>query len=116
MARKTTTLQPAVVPLAIRRNRPEKPEIQPTVLEERQKLIGMFNDAAFQKAWHNAEMCKPTLFPEGLDGEHGGQIANNRLHQLQGWEMHKIALLRQVDDPKIPHVPLAETYPDPTKT
>lgn len=71
-------------------------------LDERTALRAMFTSAAFKKALHNARLSKPSEFagPAALNSALGSIIANNRLHQMQGWRMFEIALGKQVEDPK----------------
>lgn len=84
----------------------------PLVFEERNRLREIFADPVFRKAWNNALACRPSSFPAGLDSALGPQIGNNRLHQLQGWEMFRLALLREQHErvPKTPFV--SDNYPD----
>ena len=99
------------MPLKLKQHKPAKPEVIPLLNDERVKLTALLDDPTFVRAWNNAEMFKPSAFPGGLDTALGSVIASNRLSQLQGWEMFKTALLRQVEDPKLAKTPLQETYP-----
>jgi hypothetical protein len=99
------------MPLKIKQHKPAKSEVVSLLNEERVKLTALLNDPVFVKAWNNAEMFKPSAFPGGLDTALGSVIASNRLSQLQGWEMFKAALLRQVEEPKQAKASLQETYP-----
>jgi hypothetical protein len=71
-------------------------------LEERQKLRQIIVDPVFTKALRNAHAKKPSTGPSGtgVSGttEHSMLIANNRLHQLQGWEMFEAALFAQAEE------------------
>lgn len=86
--------------------------VVPLVFEQRLKLSAIFADPVFRQAWNNAMASRPALFPVGLGAEHGPQIGNNRLHQLQGWEMFKVALLREAQERLPPRPKIADTYPD----
>jgi len=82
---------------------------------EREKLRGIISDPVFQKAIRNAHAKKPSVNPTGTGMAPTAQcelIANNRLHQLQGWEMLEAALFAQAEEvaPRA-FVPLKETYP-----
>lgn len=90
------------------KNRP----MRPLVLDERIRLQQIFDDPVFRQAWSNAQAVKPSVVPMGLDSALGPQIGNNRLHQLQGWEMFKVALLRQTQEPRLPVPKITDTYPD----
>lgn len=89
-------------------NRP----MRPLVLDERTRLQQIFDDKVFRQAWANAHAVRPSVIPMGLDSALGLQIGNNRLHQLQGWEMFKVALLRQTQEPRLPVPKITDTYPD----
>jgi hypothetical protein len=74
----------------------------------------MISDPVFQKVIRNAHSKKPKTAPEGtgVAGKENCQlIANNRLHQLQGWEMFEAALFAQAEEvvPRV-HTTLKETY------
>jgi hypothetical protein len=112
MPRKTTTTPTPKPDLELKKPTDNIPAFRQLEYPERQKLLGMLNDPVFIQAWQNAEGSKPNAFPAGTDGELGGVIANNRLHQIQGWEMFKAALLKQVIDPRPPREQPKETYPD----
>jgi len=72
----------------------------PLTLEERTALRTFFASTAFRRAYHNIKLQEPSCLPPGdLSGPAGGAIANNRLHQQQGWKMFEAALLRQCSDP-----------------
>lgn len=80
----------------------------PLSLEERAALRAFFNSALWKKVWANAMAGAPPSTPTGLDGPMGGVIANNRLHQMQGWELLKAALASQVEE----RIPRASRPPD----
>lgn len=87
----------------------------PLTLPERIRLREIINDPVFNKVIRNAHCKKPTTGPEGV-GIHVKTdsllIANNRLHQLQGWEMFEAALFSQAEE-KVQRTitSLVETYP-----
>jgi hypothetical protein len=88
----------------------------PLVLEERERLRVLFSDPVFQKALRNAHARMPDKNPPGIGvvpTEHALLIANNRLHELRGWEMFQGALFMQAEE-KVPRVQktLIETYPN----
>ncbi len=99
---------------------PKISRIIPLVLEERARLIALLNDPIMQKALANAALVKP---PSSFAGS-GVQVsavpsaelamlmANNRLHQIQGWETFETALFAQTLDPKSPRAQVEENYPD----
>jgi hypothetical protein len=111
MPRRTTTKKPAT---KITDSKPTDsiPAFRQLELPEREKLSKLLNDPVFIQAWKNAECKRPSAFPGKTDTELGGVIATNRLHQIQGWEMFKAALLIQLLDPKIKPTKLVESYPD----
>jgi hypothetical protein len=80
--------------------------------EERGELRNIFTSAIWKKAYSNAKLMSPHLFPQGMDTALGVQIGNNRLHQLQGWELLRMALIKQTMVPAAKRMPLQETYPD----
>jgi hypothetical protein len=87
----------------------------PLDIKEREKLRGIISDPVFQKAIRNAHAKKPSVNPTGTGisaNPQCEQIANNRLHQLQGWEMLEAAIFAQAEEaaPRT-FVPLKETYP-----
>lgn len=100
-------------PLEILKSKAALPVLEQLVLEERVALAALLNNTAFQKAWNNAMLCRPSLYPEGLNTALGGTVASNRLHELRGWELFKAALIRQAQDPKLDRRTPEETYPDP---
>lgn len=92
--------------------KPEKPSLHRFTPEQRAELSRLLNHPLFVIAWGNAEMARPSLFPRGLNDANGERLGNNTLHTLQGWEMHKIALLHQTDEPRPQQQRIEETYPD----
>lgn len=94
----------------------EETETKPLVplsMAQRARLVEILTDPVFKQAWNNALTYRPSVVPAGLDSALGPQIGNNRLHQLQGWEMFRVALLRQQLEPKLPAPRITqEQYPD----
>lgn len=94
---------------------PAEPVFMPLLMEERNRLNEIFRDPVFIKAWRNLRVYKPGAFPANastLAGPSGLQIAANRLHQIQGWEMFVVALLNQAKEPVVKkNTPLQE-YPN----
>lgn len=85
---------------------------EPLNLDERKALRELFASALWKKVWKNAQLGAPSCLLLGLDGALGGVIANNRIHQMQGWELFKAALAKQVMDP-VPRAPRpVDNYPD----
>lgn len=81
-------------------------------LEERSALRVIFKTPAFVKAWNNAKLAKPGVFIGGLNEKRGKKIANNRLHEIRGWEMFEAALQRQILDPVLKKPAAPDDYPD----
>ena len=77
---------------------PVLPVYTPLIMEERDRLTVILSDPVFIKAWRNAEAYRPSLFP-GDPEKHEGQFGDNRaakqLARVQGWELHKAALIKQ---------------------
>lgn len=85
------------------------------VMEERNRLKEIFKDPAFVKAWRNLRAVKPGVFMANattLAGPTGAQLANNRLHEIRGWEMFSAALINQCKEPVVKRKPVTEDYPD----
>lgn len=88
--------------------------------EERTKLAALLNSDVFQKAFGFSSQFKPSVFFSGAgttiaemkDAPTAMLMANNRLHEIRGWEMFSAALFAQVEDPKPKLSPTLETYPD----
>lgn len=81
-------------------------------LEDRIALRAQFASSAFKKALHNARLQKPGAFTPGLNGPLGATIANNKLHEIRGWEMFEAALAVQIADPALPKAKIVDDYPD----
>jgi hypothetical protein len=84
----------------------------PLTLEDRIALRAAFTSSWFKKALHNARLCKPGANVRELNTALGSVIANNRLHEIRGWEMFEAALALQVADPALPKVKIVDDYPD----
>ncbi len=85
----------------------------PLSLEERQQLRAFFASPLWHKVWRNAltQAPSPTV-PDG-NPQFTSILATNRLHQIQGWNHFRNALLAQIED-KIPRPPRPpENYPNP---
>jgi hypothetical protein len=91
-------------------------------LKERQSLLAMLNSDVMQKALGNAQAMKPGVFFAGAGTQAGSVkdaamatlLANNRLHEIRGWESFEAALFAQCEDPKPARSKLDETFPDET--
>lgn len=81
-------------------------------LEERTALRAVFATPAYVKAWNNAQHAKPGAFPVELNSALGAVIANNRLHEIRGWEMCVAALHREIIDPVLKKPTAPDNYPD----
>lgn len=90
--------------------------VAPLVLSERERLRQIFADPVFQKALRNAHACMPNKNPVGIGvapGKKSLLIANNRLHELRGWEMFEGALFMQAEEKVAREFkPLVETFPN----
>lgn len=78
--------------------RPEVPTYAPLQMEERDELAAILRNPVFIKAWMNVECSRPSAFPRmdaKFEGEHGAYHAASALYRIQGWELHKAALIRQ---------------------
>ncbi len=74
----------------------------PLNLEERKALRSILLSDVFKKALQNAFAKKPSVHVQGtgvfkLD-PNSSVLANNRLHQIQGWEMFEAALFMQAEE------------------
>ena len=112
MPKKPRKTKSPKVAVTLHAAKPEKPSLHRFTPEQRAELSRLFNHPLFQVAWNNAEMARPSLFPRGLNDQNGERLGNNTLHTLQGWEMHKIALLHQLDEPRPPTQRHEETFPE----
>lgn len=78
----------------------EKPGVPiyiPLVMEEREELAAILNKPVFIRAWNNAEIHRPPVFLTMADqeGRKGDNRAAKALCRIQGWELHKAALIKQ---------------------
>lgn len=89
------------------------PQVLPLSFEEREELKSLLAKPVMRKAWANAEVMKPSPFVDAreLNGALGGRCANNRLHQIQGWELFKAAIVKQTIDPRPRPQPVRDEYP-----
>lgn len=83
-------------------------------MEERDELTKIFANPVFVKAWRNLRAVKPGVFisQSALASPAGPQMANNRFHEIRGWEMFAAALLKQAKEPEVKRTPAKEEYPD----
>ena len=115
---KKTKLPNARVATALIEERPAFPKITKLVMEERDRLIEILNDPVFIKAWNNAEAQKPSVFPLGseqFEGQFGDNRAAHALHRIQGWELHKAALIKQTLETVPAKKANPEEYPEAGK-
>lgn len=81
---------------------------------EREWLKSTIQHPIFQRVLDNVYAKKPpTNAPKTGCFQPDQLSANNRLHQIQGWEMYEAALFSQaepINQVKQQHIP--ETYPD----
>lgn len=115
MTKKASASKAEVAPL------PEEPlrdSVTPLSLDERVALRAIFKNPVFVRAWKNAQCLRPSCLIAAesadmtLNGPHGREIANNRLHEMRGWEMATAALLKQCNDPVLRAPVSTETYSD----
>ncbi len=86
----------------------------PLSLEERQAFRTAIKLPAFQKALRNIRLEKPGVFigKAELNSSLGSISANNRLHEIRGWEMFEAALGKQGLDPVLTPPKAKEKYQD----
>lgn len=93
-----------------------EPFFPPTYVEytpqERGELRSFFEGPLWKKTLANVRTYRPPIFPLGLDGPLGNQIASNCLHRRQGWDMFEVALARPILPPIEKKKALNETYPN----
>ncbi len=89
--------------------------IRPLSFEERSVLRLALKSTAFQQALRNIRNEKPSVFAPSLNDERGAQFANNRIHQIQGWEMFEVALGKQALDPQLIAPRPKENFMDESK-
>jgi hypothetical protein len=108
---KTPRLKAALAPRV--NDEPLVPDIMQDLLpEEKGELRAFFEGRVWKKVLANVRLSRPSLFPLGLDGALGPQIAINRLHQLQGWKLLEVALAQPILAPLPKRAQLVESYPD----
>ncbi len=77
-------------------------KFRPLLLAERERLREIINDPVMQLVIRNAHAQKPKTGPVKTGvfdlSEQSLLVANNRLHQLQGWEMFEAALFGQAEE------------------
>lgn len=89
--------------------------VTPLTDTERQRFRQIIADPVFKKVIENACLGKPPAFPsntgEYVKDQNSLLVANNRLHQIQGWELFEAAIFRQaeVEVTRTPKAP-QETY------
>lgn len=84
----------------------------PLTLEQRVELRAVFKSDAFKRIWSNAKSLAPGPMTGDLNTALGGIIANNRLHEMRGWQMFEAALIKQLGDPVLRAPRPQETFPD----
>lgn len=97
---------------------PKPTEFVPLVLKEREALLAFLNGDLFQKVLANAALVKPgTMFVGAGTSVHAVKdanlaalMANNRLHEIRGWEMFEGAIFSQAEEQKAPKPRVEETY------
>ncbi len=87
----------------------------PLSLEEREAFRAAIKSPAFQKALRNIRNQRPSVFTHELNSALGASIANNRLHEIRGWELFEGALWKQSQDPVIAAPQARENYQDESK-
>lgn len=82
--------------------------------KQREWLKNVIEHPTFRRVIDNVYARKPSLDAPNTGCTRPDALsANNRLHQLQGWEMYEAALFVQaepINNVKQQHIP--ETYPD----
>lgn len=76
--------------------------------DEREKLRAILNNDVFRLALARVQNMKPSAFTAAP----GVQGANDRLHEIKGWELYEHALFLQAETPKQKSERPTETYPD----
>lgn len=98
---------------AVQQRKPtDKLQAKPLVYEERKHLLSLLDDPIFVRAWQNAELMRPPIFTASKEEQYFPQACSHRLHQLQGWEMFKTALISQTEEPKLKPDKPVERFPD----
>jgi hypothetical protein len=83
---------------------------------ERVALRGLLESPVFRKALARAQAMRPSIFSGVSDAARSAadraQTANDRLHELRGWEMLETALFYQAEAPKRKPERPEETFPN----
>lgn len=86
--------------------------VNPLTLDERVALRSFLGSDLWKKVWRNAQVSAPGPMTGNLNSELGSKIANNRLHEMRGWEMLRAAIAVQIQDPVVKKVAVPENYPE----
>lgn len=92
-----------------------RPPPVPLSLEEREELRRLFSTPLMRKVWNNVRGFRPNsgLPKAELNSALGGVFANNRLHEMRGWDAFETAFILQAHDPKpLGKTPVLDNYPD----
>lgn len=92
-----------------------RPPPVPLSLEERVELRAWLSTPLARKVWNNVRSFRPNsgLPKAELNSALGGVFANNRLHEMRGWDAFETAFILQAHDPKpINKTPVPDNYPD----
>jgi hypothetical protein len=109
MPRKTALIPP-VAPVAEEKLLRDAPVN--LTLDERTAFRAALASPGFQKALKNIRHGKPSVFTGELNSPQGAVIANNRLHEIRGWEMFEAALGAQAIDPVLKPARAREEFID----
>lgn len=81
--------------------------------EERKRFREIIADPVFKHAIENAYAKKPSVYTDGTGTSKPDMLAgNNRLHQIQGWDMFEAALFAQAEEPFNKNKKPLEDYPN----
>lgn len=92
-----------------------RPPAVPLSLEEREELRRVLGTPLMRKVWNNVRTFRPNsgLSKAELNSELGGVFANNRLHEMRGWDAFETAFILQAHEQKAPaRTPVPDNYPD----
>lgn len=89
----------------------------PLTQKERERFRAILADEVFRKVLARVQNMKPSAFTGGVSdasksATDRAQTANDRLHEIRGWEMFEHALFLQAEDKKRRADPAQETFPD----
>lgn len=89
-------------------------QIVPLTAPERKRFREIIQEPVFQRVIENAYAKKPSVAAQNTGCTNPSELAaNNRLHQLQGWEMLEAAIFAQAEEPIVKKTQyIEETYPD----